>query len=58
MSKPLVWFIPEDVGPLVTMHACWGADFYGETAVFPTQAEAVEFCRKRWNREPSIKESR
>ena len=53
-SSPLVWFIPERPGRMVTMHACWGADFAGETAVFPTEAEAVAFCRRRWRREPRI----
>ncbi len=41
--RPLVWFIPERPGRMVTMHACWGADFNGSTAVFPTEAEAVAF---------------
>lgn len=53
-AKPLVWFIPEQPGHIVTMHACWGADFAGETAVFPGEAEAVAFCLKRWKREPCI----
>jgi len=39
---------------MVTMHACWGADFMGETAVFPTMDEAVAFCHKRWKREPRV----
>jgi len=47
--KALVWFIPEKRGRMVTMHACWGADFAGETAVFPTKQEAIDFARKRWN---------
>lgn len=54
MSRPLVWFIPEQEGPMVTLHACWGADFDGKTAVFPTKAAAIEFCRKRWKREPAV----
>lgn len=54
MSRPLVWFIPETKGRMVTMHACWGADYCGETGAFPTEAEAVEFCRKRWKKEPVI----
>lgn len=53
-ARPLVWSIPEKVGRLVTTHACWGADFIGQTAVFPTEAEAVDFCRKRWGREPRV----
>ncbi len=52
--KPLVWFIPEKRGLMVTLHACWGADFGGETAVFPTEAEAVAFCHKRWKCEPRV----
>lgn len=52
--RPLVWFIPEKRGRMVTMHACWGADFMGETAVFPTMDEAVAFCHKRWKREPRV----
>lgn len=56
MARPLVWFIPEQPGPMVTMHACWGADFMGETAVFPTKEEAVDFCWKRWRRaDPIVK---
>ncbi len=54
-AAPLVWFIPEQSGVMVTMHACWGADFAGETAVFPTEGEAVEFCRKHWRREPGTR---
>lgn len=56
MSKPLVWFIPEQPGEMVTLHACWGADFCGSTAVFRTKEEAVAFCHKAWNREPIIRE--
>ena len=52
--RPLVWFIPERPGRMVTMHACWGADFNGKTAVFPTEAEAVDFCLKLWRREPRV----
>lgn len=52
--RPLVWFIPERPGRMVTMHACWGTDYHGSTAVFPTEAEAVAFCRQLWKREPRV----
>lgn len=47
-ARATVEFRPEEDGPLVTFKACWSADFRGETAVFVTQEEAVEFCWKRW----------
>jgi hypothetical protein len=52
--KPRVFYQPEKRGRLVTLHACWVADNGYETAVFPTQEEAVEFARKRWRQEPVI----
>ena len=51
-AQPRIWHEPEKPGRLVTLHPCWVADFAGETAVFATRAEAVEFSRKRWRREP------
>lgn len=54
MSASVVRFLPEEVGPMVTMHACWSADNGYETAVFPTKDEAVLFCRRRWHSEPVI----
>ena len=44
----LVWFSPEEPGEIVTLHAYWGADNGVETATFPTKAEAIEFCWRRW----------
>jgi hypothetical protein len=52
-----MWFMPEEPGPMVTLHASWGADFTGETSAFLTKEEAIEFCRKRWKRnDPIIRE--
>jgi len=56
-QRPLMWFMPEEPGPMVTLHASWGADFTGETSAFLTKEEAIEFCRKRWKRnDPIIRE--
>lgn len=57
MRKPLVWFIPEEPGDIVTIHAHWGADFNGSTAVFRTKEEAIAYCRKVWHREPIIRDA-
>lgn len=53
-AHPVVGFVPEDVGPMVTLHAHWYADNGYETAVFPTEQEAVAFARRRWRREPIV----
>lgn len=53
MSATVFWK-PEDVSPMVTLHACWVADNGYETAVFPTEAAAVDFCWKRWRTKPRI----
>lgn len=47
-----VEYVPEQPGPLVTMHACWMADNGFETAVFASRDEAVDFCVKRWGAPP------
>lgn len=52
--RAIVRFLPEEVGRMVTMHACWSADNGVETSVFPTEDEAIEFCRKRWRMEPVV----
>lgn len=50
--RVVVEFLPEQIGQMVTFHACWSADNGSETAVFPTKEEAIEFCHKRWRRGP------
>lgn len=47
-----VWFIPEEVGDMVTLHARWGADNGIETSTFLTQQEAIDFCWRRWRVPP------
>lgn len=43
-----VGYIPRSETALVVVKPHWYADNGYETAVFPTKAEAIEFCRKRW----------
>lgn len=48
MKLAKVWFIPEEVGKMVTIHAHWGADNGYETSTFLTKDEAIDFCWRRW----------
>lgn len=43
-----VRLLPAVQTDLVTFKPCWSADYRGETAVFATRDDAVEFCWKRW----------
>lgn len=43
-----VGFMPGSETALVILKSSWYADNGYETAAFPTRAEAVEFCWKRW----------
>ena len=52
--KAIVAYCPEVVDPMVTMHACWSADNGHETAVFPTERDAIDFAWKRWRMEAVV----
>lgn len=47
-KRATVFFMPQSETDLVICKPCWAADDGYETAVFPTQAEAIAFCWKQW----------